>query len=255
MKPERTISIVAVALWLLLAGSTPARAADIRVLCSNGYRAVMQDLVPQFQATTPDKIVVTYDLSAALARRIEAGEPFDVAILTPALIDGLATRGLVTSDSRVALAVSPIGLAIRRGTAKPELRPVEALRRTLLGSTSIAYAKEGAAAGFFLALVQQLGLVETLKDRIVPSSSGVAVGASVAKGEVEYGVIPVSEIMPIAGIEVGGTFPTELGSFITMTSGVSRTSNHAAAAHALVTFLTGPQAVPVLRQRGMEPPR
>ena len=227
-------------------------AADIAVYCSNGFRAVMEDLMPQFERSTNNTVKVTYGLSTDLERRIEAGEAFDLAILTPALIETLAQQGRVVANSRATLARSPIGIATKRGSAALDLRTADGLTRTLRAAKSIGYAKEGASAAFFLATLERLGLTRVLESRIVAAASGAAVGASVAKGDLELGVLPVSEILPIAGIDVAGTFPSDLAGFITMTAGVSAHATNAPTARALIEFLSTPSSEAVLRTRGME---
>ena len=124
--------------------------------------------------------------------------------------------------------------------------------RTLRAAKSIGYAKEGASAAFFLSTVERLGLARELQSRIVAAASGAAVGASVAKGDLELGVLPVSEILPIAGIDVAGTFPGDLAGFITMTAGVSAHAMNAPGARALIAFLSTPASEAVFRTRGME---
>ena len=204
---RRPLRLIVLTLLSALLGSSTADAAEIHVLCSNGFKAVMEDLAPQFERATANVVRVTYGLSAELSRRIQGGEPFDLAILTPELIEGLAREGRVAADSRT-LARSPIALAMKQGAARPDLGTDDSLRRALLGATSIAYAREGASASHFLAVLQQLGLSETLRSRVVALASGAAVGASVSRGEAELGVLPVSEIMPIAGIEIAGPSQT-----------------------------------------------
>ena len=237
---------------ILLALPGLAGAAEIKVLCSNGFRAVMQDLVPQFERATRHTVTVRYGLSTAITRQIEAGEPFDLAVLTPSLIDDLIKKGTLAGDTHVVLARSAIALAHRAGSQKPDIRTTDALRRTLLAATSIAYAREGASAAFFLALVQTLGLAEPLQSRIQAVASGEDVGASVASGDAELGVLPVSEILPIRGVEVVGAFPAEVRGYVTMVAGVSARASQRAAALALITFLTDPAVLPVITTRGME---
>jgi molybdate transport system substrate-binding protein len=254
MRPKRealrTVALVALLVLLPAAG----QAADVVVLCSNGYRAVLQDLVPEFQRSTGMTVVPAYDLSANLVRRIESGEQFDLAVLTPALVSELELKGLVKRGTAVNVAVTPIGIAIRSGSERPDLQSVDAVRRTLLGAPSIGYAREGAAAGFFLGLIARLGLADTLKKAIVPLPSGAAVGGAVAEGAVRLGIIPVSEILPLPGIAVGGIFPPELGGTVTMTAGVGGSSTQSEVARALTAFLAGAAALPVLQQHGMSRP-
>ena len=247
----RIFAGVCVALFLV-AVPKAVLAADVVVYCSNGFRAVMEDLMPRFEQSTNNRVKVTYGLSTDLERRIEAGEAFDLAILTPTLIETLAQQGRVVASSRATLARSPIGIATKRGSAALDLRTADGLTRALRAAKSIGYAKEGASAAFFLATVERLGLSRELASRIVAAASGAAVGASVAKGDLELGVLPVSEILPIAGIDVAGTFPGDLAGFITMTAGVSAHATNASAARALIDFLSTPASEAVLRTRGME---
>ena len=212
----------------------------------------MQDLVSQFERSTNNTVKVTYGLSTDLERRIEIGDAFDLAILTPALIETLAQQRRVVADSRTTLARSPIGIATKHGSAAIDLRTADGLTRALRAAKSIGYAKEGASAAFFLATAERLGLTRVLEGRIVAAASGAAVGASVAKGDLELGVLPVSEILPIAGIDVAGVFPGDLAGFITMTAGMSTHATNPSAARALIEFLSMPSSEAVLRTRGME---
>jgi molybdate transport system substrate-binding protein len=229
-----------------------ASAAEIKVLCSNGIKAVMDELVPQFEQATKHKILIRYGLSAALKRQIDAGEPFDIAVLTPPLIDDLVKQGKIAGDARTTLARSGMALAIRTGAAKPDIRTTEALKRTLLASKSLAYAKEGASGVFFIALMEKLNLAEALKSKSKLTTTGEEVSASVARGEVELGVLPVSEILPVQGIEVLGTFPSDVQGYVVMVAGVSPTAAQSAAAKELITFITAPAALPVIKKKGME---
>jgi molybdate transport system substrate-binding protein len=252
---KRPLRLITLTLLSALLGSSTAHAAEIHVLCSNGFKAVMEDLAPQFERATSNTVRVTYGLSAELSRRIQGGEPFDLAILTPELIDGLAREGRVVADSRTTLARSPIALAMKQGAVRPDLRTDDSLRRTLLSATSIGYAREGASASHFLAVLQQLDLSEMLRSRIVALASGAAVGASVSSGVVELGVLPVSEIMPIAGIEIAGAFPKSRAGFITITAAMGARALEPAASKAFITFLADPSAQPLLVKRGMERPQ
>jgi molybdate transport system substrate-binding protein len=229
-----------------------AEAAEIKVLCSNGIKTVMEELVPQFEQATKHKVTVSFGVSAVLKRQIEAGEPFDVAVLTPPLIDDLVKQGKIAGSSRTTLARSGIALAIRTGATKPDIRTVDALKRTLLASTSITYAREGAGSVFFAELVRKLDLADALKSKIKPANTGVDVGASVARGEADLGVLPVSEILPLRGVEVLGTFPAEVRGYLVMVAGMSPGTSQSAASKELVKFLTAPAALPVLKKRGME---
>ena len=237
---------------IMLTQPSVASAAEVKILCSNGLKAVVEELVPQFEQATTHKVVITYGVAAALKRQIEAGEPFDVAVLTPPLIDDLIKQRKIASDTRMVVARSAIALAIRVGAKKPDIRTTDALERTLLESQSIALAREGASGLFFGELVERLGLAAALKSKVMLTSGGPEVAASVARGEAQLGVLPVSEILPVPGVEVLGTFPEGLQGYVVMVAGASSGTTQGAAVKELMTFLMGPGALPVLRKRGME---
>jgi molybdate transport system substrate-binding protein len=214
----------------------------------------MEELAPQFERATHHKVVVRYGLAAKLKQEIEAGEPFDLAVLTPAAIDDLIGQRKVASDSRAILARSGLGIAIRAGAQKPDIATVEAFKRSLLAAKSIAYAKEGASGVMFAALIQRLGIADDLKARSKLTTTGEEVGVAVVSGEAEFGVLPVSEILPVRGAELLGTFPAGAQSYIVMVAAVRAGSTEGRAAGDLIKFLTGPAAVPVMKAKGMEQP-
>ena len=158
-------------------------------------------------------------------------------------------------DSRVELARSRIALAIRSDALKPDLRTIDSLKQTLLAAGSIAYATEGAGGLFFAELVRKLGLAEPLASKGRPLTTGVDVGAAVARGDAEFGVLPLSEVLPVRGIEAIENFPAELQGYVTMVAGLRAGASPSDGARALVAFLTDTGALPVIEKRGMERPR
>ena len=212
----------------------------------------MLEVVPQFEKATKHRVIITYGLSAVLKRQIDAGEAYDVAVLTPPLIDDLIKRGKIADNTRTNIARSGMALAIRVGAIRPDIRTTEAVKRTLLASNSITYAQEGASSGFFNELIQKLVLADALKSKIRLTNTGAEAGALVARGEADLAVLPVSEILPIRGIEVLGTFPAEVQGYIVMVAGVNvaTTGNHAP--KEFIDFLAAPATLAVLRKKGMD---
>lgn len=255
MRIIRRVSAVAgLGLLVLLAQARAADAAEITVLCSSGLRAVMEELVPQFERATAHKVVIRFGLASVLKQQIEKGEPFDVAVLTPPLMDDLIKQGRIAGDTRTPVARAGLAVAIRAGARKRDIRTVDLFTRALLEAKSIAYAKEGASGVAFAALVQRLGLAEALKPKSMLTASGEAVGEAVARGEAELGVLPLSEILPVRGVDVLGTFPADVQSYIVMVAGVGGSANASrrGAARELISFITAPAALPVITAKGME---
>src|SRR5262249_18970019 len=136
MKFTRALSSMAFGLAFILALSSAAQAAEIRVLCSNGLQAVMEDLAPKFEKATGNKVVVKYGLAAGFKQQIEGGEAFDLAVLTPPMIDDLIKQGKMAGDSRTVIARTGLGLMIRAGAKKPDVSTTDAFKRSLLGAKS-----------------------------------------------------------------------------------------------------------------------
>jgi molybdate transport system substrate-binding protein len=248
----RTLAAFGLVIVGALGESARPQAAQITVLCSNGIKAVMEAVLPQFEKATGHQVAIKYDLAANLKRQIEAGAAFDLAIATPAVIDDLSTQGRLAPETRADLARSGLAIMIRKGGRKVDISTVDAFRRALLDASSIAYAREGASGMAFAALVDRLGIADALKAKSQLTNSGPAVGEAVTSGPAAFGVLPLSEILPLAGVEVLGPFPPEVQSYVVMVAGINRQTEQRAAAESLVRFVTASGADRVIREHGME---
>jgi molybdate transport system substrate-binding protein len=228
------------------------RAAEIKVLASSGVKAALEELAPEFERATGHKLVIEIGVAAVLKRRIEAGEAFDLAILTSSGISDLAGQGKVDAGARAAIARSVVGIGIRKGAARPDIGTVDALKRTLLSAKSIAWAKEGASGVYFASVLERIGIAGQVKPKAVLAASGPEVEKLVAAGKVELGVNLVNELMAAPGVEVLGRLPAELQNYTVFHAGVGVGSKDSSAAKALIEFLTTPAAGAVFRAKGQE---
>jgi molybdate transport system substrate-binding protein len=230
-----------------------AQAAEIRVLCSNGLREVVQELGPQFERASDHKLNITFGLASRFKQQIEGGEAFDVTVLTPAFVDELIKQGKIVPDSRTVIARTGMGILTRKGGPKPDISTGDAFKRMLINTKAFAYPSEGASGAIFLSLIERLGLAETLKPKLKPVPNAAAVEAIVEKGEAEFGVLPISEILPAHGIELVAPFPAEVQSHLLMTAGVGAKAKEPLAARDLLKHLTAPTNHPAIKAKGMEP--
>lgn len=246
------IALAAVALLAVTANPAGAQGERITVLSSNGFRAVLQELAPAFERQAGTQVVIAFSVAAELKKRIDGGEPFDLAILTPVLIDDLVKKGTIVPASRTVLARTGMALAIRRGAPKPDVRTVEALKGALLASPSIAFAREGAGGLFFTALVEKLGVAERLQPKFKTFTTGDEVREAVGRGDAALGIMPLSEILPAPGLEVAGLFPSAVQDYAVMVAGVSQRASRSAGVNALIEFLMSRDATALVTQKGME---
>jgi molybdate transport system substrate-binding protein len=243
----RSFAVLAAAALL----AAPAAAEEILLLSSVGVKAVVEDLAPSFEKATTNDVTATFGLASALKTRIEGGERFDVAVLTPALLDDLIAKGLVAAGSRTVLARVGLGLMIKAGTPKPQVGTVEELKRTLLAARSVTYASSGASGVAFLKILDDLGIAAEVKAKAKPAGSGEEVNANVLGGASDLAVLPVSEILPVAGAELGALFPDPVQTYVLMAAGIS-TAARGRAPQDFVAFLAAPNNDGVVRAKGME---
>jgi len=246
----RLYSVLAAIIAALLQPAA-ARADEIKVLSSVGIKAVVDDLAPQFEKATKHRVRAVFDLASALKTRIESGEPFDVAILTPPLLDDLIAKGLVVPASRSSVARVGLGLMIKAGARKPDVSSTDAFKRTLLDARSITYASAGASGIAFLAIADKLAIAPQIKAKAKPAASGEEVNANIVSGAADLAVLPVSEILPVKGAELGGVFPPEVQTYVVMAAGTSA-KTRGSAAKDFLTFLMSPANNAVIKTKGME---
>src|SRR5580704_6497817 len=231
-----------------------AAAADIKVLTAGAFKQVVLAMVPEFEKTSGHKATLDNDTVGALAKRIAGGEAFDVAILSPAAIDTLAKDGKVAPGG-VALARVGVGVVVKQGAPRPDIATVDAFKQALLAAKSVAYIDPaaGGSSGIYVAgLLERLGIVDAVKPKAKLIKGG-AVAEHVVAGEAEIGIHQISEILPVKGAVLVGPLPKEIQNYTVYAAGVGAAARDGDAARALVRFLSGPAAAPVLQAKGMEP--
>jgi molybdate transport system substrate-binding protein len=245
---KRVVTGLGVAIWLHAA---PASADEIRVLSSVGIKTVIDVLGPQFERATKHKVTTTFDLAGVLKTRIEGGEAFDVAILTAPLVDELISKGKIASASRTEVARVGLALMIRAGAPKPDVSTVDAFRKTLLGAKSITYVTTGASGVAFVATIEKMGIAEAIKAKAKPVANGEQVNGNILSGASDLAVLPVSEILPVKGAELGGVFPSAVQTWVVMTAGVNANAKSAVAREFIAYLMSAPNSA-VVHDKGLE---
>ena len=252
MRLHRNICAAVGAGLMILAQAGAARSAELKIFGSRVTKMMMADVGPGFERSTGLTPVVVTDVAAVMKRRIEGGEPFDLAVLVNFQTDDLIKSGKLVADSRTDIMRAGIGVAVKRGAPKPDISTTEAFKRTLLAAKSITYLKEGASTLHLVKVFAQLGIADALKDKTVQPMTE-SVSEMVAAGEVELGIIVIPNILSVPGAELVGPIPPELQSYIVFTAAVSAQSAHPQAARDLLKVLTSPEAAPLIKAKGMEP--
>ena len=229
-------------------------AAELKVLSTTAMTDAWQDLKPKFEATG-HKITLVLAPSGALAKRVQDGEAADVIVTTTSGLDNLTREGKAVDGTGASVAKSGIGIAVRKGAPKPDIGTPDALKKTLLAASAIAYtnpASGGASGIYFVKVLERLGIAEEMKAK-TKFGHGGPTGAIVANGEADIAVQQIPELMPVAGIDIVGPLPGELQSFTRFSAGVLTSSKELEAAKALIVFLQTPETIAVLKAKGFEP--
>ncbi len=241
----RTLSAAVAALAMLL--PAPASAAEIKLLCTNALKTVMEDLAAPFATSSGHKLVIVYGSTGTLKGLIDKGEAFDVAILGSEALDDMVKQGKLSS--RTDVAYSSMGVAVRTGAAKPDLSSTDAFKRTVMAAKSIAYTADGVSGVYVKGLFQRLGIAEPMQAKTIHGRGA----EMVAGGKAELGITQISEILPVTGAELAGPLPADIQQRSAFPGAVSGTAKEPGAAKSLLKFLASPEAGKVMKAKGVDP--
>jgi molybdate transport system substrate-binding protein len=245
MKSRAVASLVACVAFVWISHGT-ARSAELKIFASRAIWTVLSEIGPEFEKNSGHKLNVITGLSPDFVGRITVGEPFDVIAAPPAALDGLIKSGI--THSKTTLARSGYGVAIRAGAAKPDVSSVEAFKRALLNAKSITYLPVPGVPQ----LIERLGVKDAIASKVTIPNADIS-SELVAKGEIELGIVAITQTFTTPGVELAGPLPPEIQFYTNFGGAVSATSKSADAARDLLVFLKGPTAISVIKAQGMEP--
>jgi molybdate transport system substrate-binding protein len=239
---------------LSVVATSPARAADVKVLTTGAFKPVVSTLVGDFEARTGHRVEVVNDTAGAVAKRVAAGEPFDLLVLTPGTLQDLARAGTVGQPVRLARVA--IGVAVRQGAPAPDIGSVAAFRQALLAARAVATIDPaaGGSSGIYLwQLFEKMGVAEQLMPRAVLVPGGL-VAQRLLDGQADLAIHQISEILAVPGATLVGPLPADIQNHTVYAGAVGARARDAAAAQAFLDTLSGPAAAQVLAAKGMEAP-
>jgi molybdate transport system substrate-binding protein len=221
-------------------------------ISSMATRQVLAELADAYRQRSGVEVVFESVGGVDAAKRVQAGDPFDVVVLAADAIDTLVAAGRVVADSKTDLVRSGVAIAVRRGSARPDIGSEDALRRAVLSARTLGYST-GPSGVALTKLFERWGIAETIRDRILQAPPGVPVGQLVASGEVELGFQQLSELRHLPGIDVLGPMPPGIEIVTIFSGGLCAKSTQPGAVRALLDFLRSPAATDAKRRNGMTP--
>lgn len=232
----------------------PSAPEPLRVLSSNGVKSVLEQVLPDIERTIGHPLSIDFSTAVALKAKIDAGEPFDVAILTPAMMTELVGKGKIADGSPVTFARTGVGVGIREGAPVPDVSTPDAFKATLLAASSVAFTAEGQSRATVDKAYATLDVTEAMKQKSMLTGPGGG-PVAVAEGKAELVLTLVSEILPVKGVRLVGRLPEELQGYVSFSAGRGTSSRDVEAADALLRYLGSAAPVDALITQGMEPVR
>jgi molybdate transport system substrate-binding protein len=243
---------VAIVTALCLAPTSAAQSSPVHLLVSNGLKASMEDLQKTCAAAVGHPLEIRYNSTSSVKKSIEAGDRFDVTMITTEAIEDLVKQGKLAGDSKVSIGRSELGIGIKSGVPKPDIKTVNGLKKALLEVKSITYPQDGASRGYIEKMFERLGIAAEVKSKIILAPGSGPATQSVADGKAGFVITLFSEILPIKGVDILGALPGEFQSDIKFSAASSAAASDKQSAKAVIACVTGSKATPVLKAKGID---
>jgi molybdate transport system substrate-binding protein len=246
------ITTSTLALALVLSPIAGAQAAELKVMAGGSMTASLQALGPQFEQASGHKLVMHFAATPDLIKEATSGTPFDLGVVPVDVMKDAGARAHFAPGPTIDIARVGYGVAIRASAPKPDVSTPDALKQTLLKAQSITFIPESAAGAYVLRVFDRLGIGEAMKAKTKPQTATGAIPQAVAKGDAELGVF-LTNVLVAPGVDLAGPFPAELQQDLVFTAAVAADSKEAAAAKAFIDYLRTPEAIAVIKAKGLTP--
>jgi molybdate transport system substrate-binding protein len=228
------------------------KAAELRIIAGGSLTALMKELGPPFERASGHQLVIHFDSTPNIIARVTSGTPFDAVVVPIDVFGDAGAKARFAPSPVVDIARVGYGIAVRAGTAKPDVSTADALKKTLLGAQSIAFVPASAAGAYVSKVFDRLGIGEEMKAKTKAQAGPPQIAPAVAKGEAELGVF-LTNVLIAPGVELAGPFPAELQQELVFAAAVAADSTQAEAAKAFIDYLKTPAAAAAIKTGGMNP--
>jgi molybdate transport system substrate-binding protein len=242
---------IAVALGLtLLSGA--AMASELKVIAGGSITSLLNELGPPFEKASGHKLSIHFDSTPNIITRINSGTPFDLVVVPIDVFRNADAKARFATGPTIDIARVGYGIAVRAGAPKPDVSTPDALKKTLLGASSIAFVPASAAGAYVTKVFERLGIGEEMKAKTRAQAGPPQIAPAVAKGDAELGVF-LTNVLIAPGVELAGPFPAELQQELVFTAAVAADTKEADAAKAFLDYLKTPASAAAIKAAGMNP--
>jgi molybdate transport system substrate-binding protein len=252
MKRPSVVVAVSILSAILMTSTAGLQAAELKLLVGGAMAEIFKELGPQFEHASGHKLVIYFGTTPNLIKQATSGEPFDLGVVPVDVMKDAAARSRFASGPTTDIARVGLGVAVRAGAPKPDIRTPESLKQTLLKAQSVTFIPESAGGSQVLRLFDRLGISEAMKAKTRPQTAPPQIAQAVAKGDAELGIF-LANVLIAPGVELAGPFPPELQEELVFTGAVSARPSQAEAAKAFLDYLRTPGAAAIIKAKGMQP--
>jgi len=227
-----------------------AHAAELKVLAGGSLRSVLTELAPTFEQASGHKLAIHFDTTPNLIKAATSGEPFDLGVVPIDVFYDAAAKAHFAPP--VKFARVGYGVAVKAGAPRPDISTPEAFKKTLLDAKSITFLPASAAGSYILKMFERLGIAEAMKAKTIAQAQPTGIAPAVVSGQAEIAVF-VNNVLTAPGIDIVGPFPSGLQQELVFPAALAVDTKQKDAAQAFIDFLMSPEAVAVLKSKGMTP--
>jgi molybdate transport system substrate-binding protein len=251
-KPLLSLAASLFAWALVMPPIEKVTAAELKVIAGGSMTGSLNEIGPQFERVSGHKLVIHFDSTPNIIARVTSGTPFDLAVVPVDVFKDAAAKARFVPSPTTDIARVGYGVVVRSGAPKPDISTPDALKKTLLDASSVAFVPASAAGAYVLKVFDHLGIAEAMKAKTKAQATPAGIAPAIAKGEAELGVFLVN-VLVAQGVELAGSFPPELQQDLVFTAAVAAETKEADAAKAFIDYLTTPAATAVIKAKGMTP--